>query len=791
MPWWWPFSGREPELIGPLDDDEVLSDVDEELIDEEEDIFIDDDSAARDSYDEELPGYEEDLEGIVYNAAPAPDDEELPDYEEDEEDENGTGPALDAYYASLPARMRQPIDELFSDPEEPVYDPEETPDLDELYRTYGPESPVYDPASPAYHASERLPNTPRSPVYAPGPSTSPTRRGVVRQADVPSEPLYTSPTRKSPVHRHSSPGYTAPRSPVYEGGASCTPPGRNSPQYTPTRQRSLDYNTFGYYNTTQGPVLDFPSRNADPLSSAPPFPTVEGVIDEELGGESPSRQLSMCRTASAQLRDELDPSAEEPIEVETPPVDFGILERSAARRNEVITASFGEQLVMLVQRFNYTPWEAWAFVAALFDHHVDEYGAYSAAHDGRYDHAGGLRNLESVVRFEILENGRSRKIFRHTRDEHRAQLQRVVADSGHLYARELVPVYHMLMGFGYDPYLIYQHQIALEHEIGITERLPIELGPDVFRKYENYNEALRGFADDALRLMTGRPHGVRPDDEPLFKTYRDATSPESSRSSPRFGVVDRPSSKSPRSASSRTFGPGSPPFRPSTGPPYKPASPRRGPTSPPTYYASGSLSYDPDSPGRRSPRTQNPSSPQAAAARPTPPTYPPPNPTTPPAPPRYPMPTSPPLRRPSISSSSTSSRPPPLRRSTSQSSNHPTHSSGAPQEFDTHMARNRPATTTSSGKKPPPTPFKDYRVRKVDPLRYQNRLYTPRRLPITPTKSHLPPSPRRRGPKPTKCRACGRAFRPRKGKTAAAGSGVQRRSVRVRKGVERLGSQEL
>ncbi|UJO21755.1 uncharacterized protein CLAFUR5_08928 [Fulvia fulva] len=56
--------------------------------------------------------------------------------------------------------------------------------------------------------------------------------------------------------------------------------------------------------------------------------------------------------------------------------------------------------------------------------------------------------------------------------------------------------------------------------------------------------------------------------------------------------------------------------------------------------------------------------------------------------------------------------------------------------------------------------FKDYRVKKVDPLRYSNKLDQPHRLPDTPTKSHLPPSPRRSGPKKRPvCETCGRAFR--------------------------------
>lgn len=46
----------------------------------------------------------------------------------------------------------------------------------------------------------------------------------------------------------------------------------------------------------------------------------------------------------------------------------------------------------------------------------------------------------------------------------------------------------------------------------------------------------------------------------------------------------------------------------------------------------------------------------------------------------------------------------------------------------------------------------------LDPLRYTNRLTPPRRLPNTPTRSHMPPSPRRVGMRPPGvCGECGRA----------------------------------
>ncbi|CAK4003634.1 Hypothetical predicted protein [Lecanosticta acicola] len=78
--------------------------------------------------------------------------------------------------------------------------------------------------------------------------------------------------------------------------------------------------------------------------------------------------------------------------------------------------------------------------------------------------------------------------------------------------------------------------------------------------------------------------------------------------------------------------------------------------------------------------------------------------------------------------------------------------------FEEMFTRNRPT---------PKSTFKDFRPKKVDNLRYTNRLWTPRRLPNTPTKSHLPPSPRRKGPKPRTCEACGRPFRVTKKKQPA------------------------
>ncbi|KXT17852.1 hypothetical protein AC579_5361 [Pseudocercospora musae] len=73
--------------------------------------------------------------------------------------------------------------------------------------------------------------------------------------------------------------------------------------------------------------------------------------------------------------------------------------------------------------------------------------------------------------------------------------------------------------------------------------------------------------------------------------------------------------------------------------------------------------------------------------------------------------------------------------------------------------------------------WKDPKIKKVEPLRYTNRLEQPRRLPNTPTKSHQPPSPRRKGRKENKCHACGRAFRTTKTKAKRVrgkGGGVEK-----------------
>ena len=78
------------------------------------------------------------------------------------------------------------------------------------------------------------------------------------------------------------------------------------------------------------------------------------------------------------------------------------------------------------------------------------------------------------------------------------------------------------------------------------------------------------------------------------------------------------------------------------------------------------------------------------------------------------------------------------------------------------------STATSRKTKKPASRYRDPRLPRVDPLRYQNRLEEPRRLPKTPTASHWPPAPyshRGKTPAPRACMTCGRAFR--KAKTAA------------------------
>lgn len=77
-------------------------------------------------------------------------------------------------------------------------------------------------------------------------------------------------------------------------------------------------------------------------------------------------------------------------------------------------------------------------------------------------------------------------------------------------------------------------------------------------------------------------------------------------------------------------------------------------------------------------------------------------------------------------------------------------------------------TATTRKPKKPASRYRDPRLPRVDPLRYQNRLEEPRRLPKTPTASHWPPAPyshRGKTPAPRSCMTCGRAFR--KAKTAA------------------------
>lgn len=83
------------------------------------------------------------------------------------------------------------------------------------------------------------------------------------------------------------------------------------------------------------------------------------------------------------------------------------------------------------------------------------------------------------------------------------------------------------------------------------------------------------------------------------------------------------------------------------------------------------------------------------------------------------------------------------------------------------------ATSRTTSRKPQ-SRYKDPRIPRVDPLRYQNRLEEPRRLPKTPTASHWPPTPyshRKKTPEPRACVTCGRAFRKSKTKAAGAGTG--------------------
>ncbi|USW56454.1 hypothetical protein Slin15195_G097730 [Septoria linicola] len=85
-------------------------------------------------------------------------------------------------------------------------------------------------------------------------------------------------------------------------------------------------------------------------------------------------------------------------------------------------------------------------------------------------------------------------------------------------------------------------------------------------------------------------------------------------------------------------------------------------------------------------------------------------------------------------------------------------SSPVGQIFD--VLRQPKPTSSSSSSHRLQSRYKDPRVQRVDPLRYQNRLEEPRRLPNTPTVSHQPPRPRSRArtPESRSCQTCGRAF---------------------------------
>ncbi|PPJ52136.1 hypothetical protein CBER1_10239 [Cercospora berteroae] len=79
------------------------------------------------------------------------------------------------------------------------------------------------------------------------------------------------------------------------------------------------------------------------------------------------------------------------------------------------------------------------------------------------------------------------------------------------------------------------------------------------------------------------------------------------------------------------------------------------------------------------------------------------------------------------------------------------------QTFDT-LVRSSPP----SNRRRPTPHHRDRRIQRVDNLRYENRLEEPRRLPNTPTASHLPPRPRDRTRTPSRaCPTCGRRWRDR------------------------------
>lgn len=75
----------------------------------------------------------------------------------------------------------------------------------------------------------------------------------------------------------------------------------------------------------------------------------------------------------------------------------------------------------------------------------------------------------------------------------------------------------------------------------------------------------------------------------------------------------------------------------------------------------------------------------------------------------------------------------------------------------------------------PGSAWREPRIKKVEPLRYANRLERPRRLQNTPTKEHQPPSPKGSGGKKgsPRCETCGRALRTTK-KKGKKGSVVRR-----------------
>lgn len=843
MPWWWSF---EKPWIEPVDESIEESIDDEEEIVEDVPQLLDDDVPMEDSRNVDVDEYGQqfdgddwsDEHGRIHNTGPRLNkprnpcedeliddnpDQDLDDYEGlfdgyghsdlegtdllDYEEYEGAGEVQPSPNRRSPRRSQPPVEGV---PDDDL--PNATPSPRRTRWSSAAQrarSPAYSPQAPVYPAR---PSTPR---YSPA---SPWCRPTSAQHN-PTSPEYI-PRSPPSVHPSRSPRGTPTSSQYYPTSSRYSPiPSQvdsnlsgaeydlygdrlpTSPRYSPVLPSTHGPNISGAEHDLRGdrlpgwpgedsgegfisPPRRYPLRR--PLSSqlrddfpSPPSESLEvdsqvrsaqapNEIDDdfESSSDADSSDIEVVNLTGAGMHDPAPESNEAVAEDVPAVVNFGLLERPSANRNALIGLSFGPQLDNLVRR-GYAPAEAFAFVGGLFDRHVDAYGAYDAT-TGRYRdfRTPQMTTLYHFLCGEILAVGRNRHAFQHQQDEARAQVHQILVNSGHPHATTLAFFYNRWMLRGFDSYAIYdmiryhednhaRAQVAVEDLNWMDTNLAMD---DPTHLLENAApSAYNAMAESWENVRAGQPgYGstyLSPATLPLRGVYQRQSMPPTVQS---WYTAQQAQEEvtSPSVRSSQTFGRASPalptarPFR--QGPPTYPIpGPFTRHRSVPSGSSSPSNSSHHPAPGPSS--TRNPPPPPEQSAR----------------------------QRGGLSGDSS-----PSGGSTPASSYHPpAHSSSTigPQTpearaFDEFMNRNRPR---SSAKRT----FKDYRVKKVDPLRYQNRLSEPRRLPNTPTKSHLPPSPRRRGRKPTKCDACDRAFRPRKKATAAAG----RKSERVRKGVERLG----